>query len=334
MKKKTNWKLLTKYITEEADLKETQQIENWRQSAEENNLLLNNLKEDQKMINDYKEMKKVDVDKAWGNVLGRITAVQQNEDISLKTEERKRIIPLLYKIAASVALVIGLFLVYKTAQSKNEFLTAYSTDNNTIVTLSDGSKVYLNANARIKYPKEFSNKNREIILEGEAFFEVIPDASKPFIVSAGKSQVMVLGTSFLVKEAKKSIRVFVETGKVSFYEKGKENTSVLLLPGELGVLEKNSLVSTRNSDENIISWKTKKIVFTNETFSEMAEVLEKTFNVDIEVKKPENGNCPHAVKFVEGQSLDGVLNVLGTEAFDFKTSQTQNKIIIELKGCK
>lgn len=326
MEENAKWTLVTRYISGEADNVEMKEIE--KINKPEDKKLVNDLKDVQKMIDDYKKMRKVDVDKAWNNVFDRISATQ-----SFEVRKERRIIPLFVKIAASVAVIIGIFYTYRIIYNDN-YLTAYSSDNNTVVTLPDGSKVYLNADSRVKYPSEFSSDSRKIILTGEAFFEVTPDKKRPFIVSTGESVVKVLGTSFLVKNSENKVKVYVETGKVSFYKEGLEESGILLNPGELGTLEKNSLTTERNANRNILAWKTKKIVFTNETFSEIAEVLEDVYNINIEVKNAENGNCLHAVKFVEGQTLNDVLNVLGTEAYNFTIHRSQNKIIIDLAGCK
>jgi transmembrane sensor len=334
MKNKTDWSLLTRFVTGEAGASEVMQIEEWRNQSEENNLLLNDLKNDQKMIDDYRKIKQVDVDKAWNNVLSRISTEKQEYAVKAKNVDKKRLIPVFLRVAASVAVLVGLYFALRLISQSNEFYTAWSTGTDTMVTLPDGSKVYLNSNTRVKYPKEFNNQNREIFLDGEAFFEVVANAEKPFVVSAGKSNVRVLGTSFLVKKTKNGVKVFVESGKVSFYEKGKETSGVLLHPGEIGIHEKDMITSEKNTNRNIVAWKTKKIVFTDENFTEIADVLKDVYNVNIKVKNPEKGNCPRAVKFIEGQTLQEVLRVLGTEAYTFKTEYSGNNIIIELQGCK
>ena len=82
--------------------------------------------------------------------------------------------------------------------------------------LPDGSKIFLNRNSEFSYRSNFGKHRRDVKLTGEAFFEIAPDASKPFIIDAGKAKVKVVGTSFnvITNNSESAVEVFVKTGKV------------------------------------------------------------------------------------------------------------------------
>ena len=95
-----------------------------------------------------------------------------------------------------------------------------------LLRLPDGTRVWVNQNTHIEYPKEFEGDERKVTLKGEAFFEVAKDPSKPFIITSGNITTTVLGTSFNVKAYEgKSAEVSVRTGKVKV--EGQQNTVLL-----------------------------------------------------------------------------------------------------------
>lgn len=128
------------------------------------------------------------------------------------------------KLAAVLALLISstiaIYQIYPS-QAPQKAISVIVTKSSpigqkTITWLDDGTKVHLNAGSSIKYPKTFSDSTREVVLEGEAYFEVAKNASKPFIVTAGDIQTTVLGTVFTVRAypGENKIDVAVEEGKV------------------------------------------------------------------------------------------------------------------------
>jgi transmembrane sensor len=118
--------------------------------------------------------------------------------------------------------------------------------------LPDGSVVALNSNSKLVFPKQFKGDTREVTIEGEAFFDVKPNAEKPFIINAGNAQVKVVGTSFNVcaYPETETVEVVVETGKVQVISKNNELTArlneVFLVPGEKGTLFNKSSAFWKN----------------------------------------------------------------------------------------
>ena len=123
--------------------------------------------------------------------------------------------------------------------------------------LEDGSKVTLESFSSLKYPSQFIKKQREVVLKGEAFFEIARDTSKPFVVYANETITKVLGTSFSIKafEGEKEVEVAVKTGKVAVY------ANVNSLPKRI-IKEKEKFVIRANEEQIIIPIPNKKLEVT------------------------------------------------------------------------
>ena len=144
-----------------------------------------------------------------------------------KVTKTRNVIPMWsYAVAASLLLFFGLYQFYFFT---NEVQTDFGFTK-TIV-LKDNSHVTLNSKSKISYPNLFQY-NRNIRLEGEAFFEVAKNPDQPFFVYANGLVTKVLGTSFIISafETEKDVKVVVKTGKVSVFALTDENLEESLLP--------------------------------------------------------------------------------------------------------
>lgn len=160
----------------------------------------------------------------------------------------------------------------------------------TIVQLSDGSVVHLNYGSSIKYPQFFTGDTREVMLTGEAYFDVSHNPEKPFIVTAGNLTVEALGTAFnvLAYPDNHVIETTLVNGKVVLEQNdadGKTESIGVMVPGQHVKYnsETGTVRSTRGSVEKYIAWKDGKIVFDDTPITVVAERLSRMFNVDIEV---------------------------------------------------
>ena len=160
----------------------------------------------------------------------------------------------------------------------------------TVVQLSDGTKVNLNYGSRIKYPKNFTGKTREISLEGEGYFDIAHDPEHPFIVKTGKLNVKALGTEFNVQAYPDDdeVKTTLVDGKVVVERiLTGENVEQLktMVPGQHVVYGLNSgkVLTIQGNINKYIAWKNGKLVFDNEPIEEVGEKLGRMFNVDIEI---------------------------------------------------
>ncbi|MFT3982095.1 MAG: FecR family protein [Ferruginibacter sp.] len=214
--------------------------------------------------------------------------------------------------------------------------------------LPDGSNVWLNAGSRIYYDKAFNGKERVVNLTGEAFFDVVKNPDRPFIIHTSKIDVRVLGTQFNVKayEEDKTTETSLIRGSVEVFLKSHPSKKYLLHPNEKLVLDnepvlapeprkerensKNAVAKVRepqvaikelsylDDNENVESSWTKNILsFDDEQFSEVAKKMERWYNVTIKFK-----NKSWEKKFLSGsfesETLDQALAALKfTTGFKF-----------------
>jgi transmembrane sensor len=126
------------------------------------------------------------------------------------------------------------------------------------LSLSDGTRVWLNASTTLRYPEQFPDSVRRVEVTGEAYFEVAKNAKHPFIVEAGKNEVRVLGTHFNVNHYPDNHETIVTLAEGSV----KLNGSVLLKPGEQGVISPDGKMVMESADlESALAWKDGQFIF-------------------------------------------------------------------------
>ena len=150
------------------------------------------------------------------------------------------------------------------------------------LTLSDGTRVWLNSETSILYPVVFGTKERRVFIQGEAYFEVAKDAKKPFTVQFMSSSVTVLGTSFNIRaypEEKQSQTTLAE-GSVRIYSPG---SSMLLKPGEQAEVKALSgeMVKKEVEVKTFTSWKDGRFVFEQEPLENIMRTLERWYDIRV-----------------------------------------------------
>ncbi len=206
--------------------------------------------------------------------------------------------------------------------------------------LPDGSTVWLNPGAVLKYTKSPGSANRNIDFSGEAFFEVARDVTAPFVIHTGSMTTTVLGTSFNVRAIPHStkFKVSVVSGSVnvSVNDAKKVVQSVLLKPNE----QANFHLSTRELTFTPISiielkenfWKPVSLNFEDADMSQIADELEKAFKIKVEFEKPGILKCKLKVDF-ENQKLPQILEFL-EKLLDVQCKlNDQNVLMINGEGC-
>ncbi|MBK1441499.1 FecR domain-containing protein [Parapedobacter sp. ISTM3] len=157
------------------------------------------------------------------------------------------------------------------------------------IRLADSSIVYLGAGSSLSYPKRFQGKKREIRLEGEAFFEIAKDKHKPFLVHSGDIVTQVLGTSFKIDAFMNSpVVVAVSSGKVRVGEMAGKSMEAIadLTAGQQLTWNKDAggAVTVMANPEAILAWKAGKLMFDDHPLSEIANILERTYDIDITIQ--------------------------------------------------
>jgi transmembrane sensor len=181
--------------------------------------------------------------------------------------------------------------------------------------LPDGTQVWLNSNSKLDYAEDFNTASREVVLEGEAYFDVIKDKQRPFIVHASDLDIKVLGTAFTIKSYPQdaTVEATLLRGAIEVSRKGHPNTPrVLLKPNEKLVFSKHlptaqigntgSATDTRaapktpdisispiavnlpDSEKVETGWLYNRLVFNGDSFKDLAEKMERWYNVKIYFK--------------------------------------------------
>jgi len=235
------------------------------------------------------------------------------------------------RIAAAVVLISALAF-YGLLQSGKQVKAPQS--STFAATLPDGTRVTLNAGSRISYKKGFGYSHRNLVLDGEAYFEVRKNEGVPFVINAGEACIKVTGTMFNVKAYKKKpeIKVTVSEGSVLLYKIQQPEKQTQLEAGETGTFNKGMGVIEKRTfrNANDIAWKTHIISFQNTPLQEVAEILTNTYHQPI-IVDPAILPCVITVHF-ENQALDTILGVLQS-TLDLTISTKGKRRIISGKGC-
>jgi len=235
-----------------------------------------------------------------------------------KANARSRKLKIFYAAASiSILLISGSVMYYLTNDNagKSSLITTVCEKGvKSSITLEDGTVVRMNAGTSIQYPSKFAKENREITLDGEAYFAVAKMKSRPFIVHAAGVQIKVLGTHFNVKAYKLDTKVetTLEEGSVSLSKTGSENENVVLKPGEQAVYDKNDKnvsVSTVETSK-ATSWKDSKFYFKSMPLKDIIAVLEKEFRVKIVIKNKQLRDEQYTGDLVKGESVDQFLKII------------------------
>lgn len=294
--------LLQKYLRGECTPEEKQFIEHWYG-------LLDNERELSVNASNKDELE----ERLWGEIQSKIS------EIVPAGEPHKKIFRWnnlgWISVAASLLMVGGWFFIkdlsaeIQTTQVSNiqdsDWVEQENTSSGTItVSLEDGSTVSLSSHSLIRFPKHFSNEKREIYLEGNAFFEVKKQPTRPFYVYANDVITKVLGTSFHVRtdEKTKLVKVDVVTGRVAVYRKPteKENasTGVILTPNHAATYfdEQKHFVTSLVEHPIVIPQKTieKKEInfkFDDTPLTEVLQRLEDAYGIDFTVENEKQYNC-------------------------------------------
>ncbi|WP_418991041.1 FecR family protein [Alistipes sp.] len=198
------------------------------------------------------------------------------------------------------------------------------------LTLPDGTRVWLNAGSELRYPADFSMKNRAVSLTGEAFFEVTRNEKSPFRVAARDFEVEVLGTRFNVKSYDDGTnpRIALLEGSVRLHTDG---ASALLKPNERAELLAAGQ-SRRFAIEHVpdldadIAWREGRLAFESEPFRDLAVRMERRYGVEIRIDDPTLAAEKLTGEF-SNEPVEQALEYLQT-ILSFQYEIRQNRIVI------
>ena len=244
---------------------------------------------------------------AWDKVIE-----QYNQKV---IPQSKKVVPMFSrfsKIAAAIVLLIGslasvYFYLGNAAKVESKIIQVVGNGQKKVL-LSDGSVAWLNENARLSYPDLFLDNERKVELSGEAFFEIVKNPDKPFIVSTNNASVKVLGTSFNVNTQARVTEVSVTTGIVQVQPNSSSN-HVTLKAGYSATVNEKGIASFQTSNQNYNSWRTGVFVFNQASLETVVKDLNTFYNTKIRLSPGLNIDCTLTAHF-DNTPIKDVLEVL------------------------
>ena len=233
-----------------------------------------------------------------------------------------RILKIYQKVAAFLLLpIIGVgfaFWISQYDQPPGKFTeTIAPRGQKSQIVLSDGTKVWLNSDTKIKYPGNFSKSQRDVYLDGEAFFEVSKNPHQPFIVHTSGVDVKVLGTKFNVKAYGDEDRI-----ETSLFEGSINlitNKSILsrstiteVSPGQSFAYSKtnNELATNKFPADEINGWKKNQLIFMDDTFSNLVKKVERWYDIKVVYDQKLFSDRRLTVELYEGERLERLMEIV------------------------
>lgn len=324
--------IIAKALSQEATEEEMELLQDWLNQSEVNRKTYDHLKTEWQMtqkssylIVNGEELK----EKIW-----RAAHDNSNQKAAYKKKTN-----LLIKIAASVSFLflVGsmVWLLEKNHDPKvmisqtKVIRKATSIGQKSKIFLPDGTEVWLNAKSNLTYNENFSDTNRMVHLNGEAFFKVTKDSSRPFIVESKGVMTQALGTSFNIKAYDERIKVALVEGKVEISSKSDLFGKVLLDPGQQA--KYTELDSTIELSQffalEVTSWKEGILYFKDASFKQVIDKLKLWYGVEIHLSNNQLPNKHYTGKF-NNESLKNVMeNISFAFNFNYELSGKELKII-------
>jgi transmembrane sensor len=295
---------------------------------------------------------------------------QIREQIEAEREQKIRRLPVWLGWAAAASIVLG-FMIWQFIPIKNKQVSQVVYENNRekaltpltekinnsdkaiLVTLDDGSSIFLNPNSKISYAKNFNQSNiREVYLSGEAFFEVAKNPNKPFLVYANELITKVLGTSFNVRAYanEKDVIVKVRTGRVAVAVaritdvqqkiSSRELDGIMLLPNQQAILSRqevrlvkslveNPAVISKNQPQNLMQ---QQFIFNADNATDVFKSIESAYGVDIVFDDSLLSQCQFTGNLTD-ESLYEKLDII-CKTIEAQYQILDAQVIITSKGCQ
>lgn len=327
--------LIVKYLAKEISETEERTLMEWIKRDPANQISFDEMK----MIWEGSIPKTIDFSSDQNEIWENIDILIETETVEPEVNQpiiKKLPFYRLRNIAAAIALLVGVGLWWTNSiKPKVIDVIALETGNDETknILLPDGSKIILNANSKLTYQSDF--EIRDVILEGEAFFDIARDTLHPFLIHSNGALTQVLGTSFNIRaySNESEVEVTVVTGKVAFSKEEMTNTDkVILLPGNKAILKKeeNKVIKTLPTP-NEMAWNTKKLIFDDTNMGAVLKTLKRFYHLDIGLENKAIKKC-HFTGHFQDASVDEVLKALSF-ALNLESEKINQKLIFKGKGC-
>jgi transmembrane sensor len=273
-------------------------------------------------IDEYRitEDEKLEIRNALSEIHHQINLSKENWESKSETKKTLTLITRIAAIFLLPVMVISVWYFYTSRRPydyNDSFITINTPEGSKIKSeLPDGTVIWQNSGSTLQYPRNFTRRNRQVILTGEAFFDVRSDKLHPFHVRTGDLVVTVTGTRFNVSGYQEDIgsTIVLESGEITV-----KNTAVAG-SGQISMRPGDRLVSRSGKGETLyhntdvqkhVSWIDGKLIFRDDPIEEIMKKLERWYNVEIEIKDPEKqfSNLPFTMT-IQYETLPQILEYL------------------------
>ncbi len=207
----------------------------------------------------------------------------QNKTLQDKTLQNKALLRKTARIAAMVLSVTALgWLLFNTGRAAKVTVAKSGGEKNIEIVLTDGSRVFLNSHSTLRYAKNFGEEARQVSLSGEAYFEITEREGQPFVIDAGRAQIVVVGTSFnvITENESNELEVFVASGSVMV--KGEEGSAGMTIPADyVGRISERGSSMELNTNHNYLGWHTGMLSYDGERLEVVFQELKRAYNLEI-----------------------------------------------------
>lgn len=287
-----NFEDILKLVTGNLPLEEKKKVITEINAQKENKEIFKKVKISWAFLSSTRKLSNYEIENAYLKTQYKISGEKRRLNTTLE---------IVFKYAAIIVFLISLTTIYytnkqqinRTDTPQKLSYTSFITENGqrSKVVLPDSSIVWLNSGTTLSYPSNFSEQNRKVTLNGQAFFQVCHKENNPFLVQANGLIVKVLGTKFDVDAypEKDKIAVVLESGKVELAHNGFESFNCTMKPGEKATFSiVNNALTVNDTDAAIYSsWKDGKLIFRNESMRNVVKKLRRWYNINIEVADEE-----------------------------------------------
>jgi transmembrane sensor len=353
-----DWNLLSRYVAGSCSDREEVVVETWAAAEPENRRTLDELQQVWERVSRQQRSLPIDVDELWDELSEEMRKMEESsvreqerreDDRSSHTPRRastrsrasrRRFVPGAISVIVIAVIAIAVFL-FEGRQPRTEEMSekkVFTTQRGQRATirLTDGTQVRLNVESRLTVLPSFGTDARDVRLEGEAFFEVATDSTRPFTVHAQGADAQALGTAFDVNAypGERVTRVMVTEGRVAMRPEESGRTQekaedVVLKKQEMGEIHQSGQrVVRRGVDPTAhLAWIDGKLVFEDAPFEEVRRKLERWYGIEISLREglsPPEGSFN--ARFAEDQPLPEVLDLVST-VFGLKYQLKQKTVL-------
>lgn len=340
-----DWDRLARYVSGESGAAERADIERWAARSDANRAMLESVT---RRWNAARDGATWNVDAAWAKLAPQLKGVKvEPAVVELRPHIARgsapmrltRVIPL----AAAAVLMIAVAIKVRGPATEATESVAASTPaemrtgvgEQRTIDLSDGSQIVLGAASTLRLGDGFGARTREVTLEGQAFLRVVHDSTRPFVVNAGGTRTIDLGTAFEVRAyPNEAVRVAVSEGMVEVRrDSGTAVDSAVLQPGDVAEVPVTgeTVVKRQQNVERLLGWTRGELVFEDTPLSDAARELERWFDVQVRFDDPALRSLRWSAQPRISDSLDTILELIETTFQSERVRVQRNGNVITIR---